>query len=317
MLLEAGGAPPIRKSSEEDTREVLNYIQAMQHGLKRLDDLPISLRLIREIHEKLLQGVRGDEEAPGAFRRAQNFIGKRGDGPREARFVPPPVPEMTIALDDLEKAMDEQLQKQTVPLLLHLAAVHYQFETIHPFADGNGRVGRLLIPLLLYAHDRIREPVLYLSSFFEKNRQEYYDLMLRVGQRGDWQQWLNFFLSGVEQSALEAIEQANGLLELRERYHQKFHSARSSVLLLKLIDELFRRPSITIGKAASLLKVTQAAASANLKKLEKAGIIEERTGRKRDQQFVAMDIVAFMDRPAKLGARAEQRELPLGPKRRD
>jgi Fic family protein len=301
VLLEAGSPPPDERQ-REDTREVLNYIKALHHGLQMLKDLPVSNRLICEIHQRLLSGVRGDSEQPGEFRRTQNYIGRRMDGIGGARFVPPPVTEMLEGLSDLEKYIhlephgppdpNAEPDPTVAPLLVRLALIHYQFETIHPFRDGNGRVGRLLIPLLLISHGRLREPLLCMSGYFERHREVYTDHMLRVSQLGDWRTWIEFFLRGVVESARESVQLASLLLALRQSWQRQFQAARSSALLLKLVDELFRRPAITIGQASKVLGVTPAAASSNIDKLVKAGILSERTGRKRDQVFVATDVNA-------------------------
>lgn len=303
-MFEAGSPPPDERQ-QSDAREVLNYIDAMRLGVSQLRKMPISLRLIRLVHARLMKGVRGESQQPGEFRNSQNYIGREGGGILRARFVPPPVPEMREALGDLEKYLhiaphapavpEEEADPTLAPLLIRLALVHYQFETIHPFRDGNGRVGRLLIPLLLISHGRLREPLLYMSSYFERNRDAYYAHMLSVSQKGAWRQWLDFFLRGVVESARESVDLAGALLGLREKWQRQFQSARSSALLLKLIDRLFQAPSITIGRAAEILKVTPAAASANLAKLVKAAILVERTGRKRGQVFVAMDIVRIVE----------------------
>lgn len=298
VLLQAGALPSASDDPEtRDTLEVLNYVRAMEHGLGRLSELPVCLRLIREIHAELLRGVRGDRERPGEFRTSQNWIGHaRSDPIRLARFVPPPTSEMLPALDDLEKYLHET--PSDLPLLVRLALIHYQFEAIHPFRDGNGRIGRLLIPLLLCSHGRMRDPLLYLSSFFERNREEYMDRLLRVSLAGEWLEWIGFFLRAVTECGEEAIRQAEGLLALRQRYHERFQTARSSSLLQKLIDVLFRSPSITIGRAAELLGVTHAAGAYNIRKLQETGVLREATGRKRDQIFIAPEILAFMrDRP--------------------
>lgn len=299
------GSPPADERQQSDTREVLNYVEAMRLGVEQLRKIPISLRLICIVHARLLKGVRGESQQPGEFRTSQNYIGRRSEGIQGARFVPPPVPEMQQALGELEKYLHvaphglpdpgAEPDPTLSPLLIRLALAHYQFETIHPFRDGNGRVGRLLIPLLLISHGRLREPLLYMSGYFERHRDAYNDHMLRVSQTGDWQPWLDFFLRGVVESARESVELAGTLLALRDTWQRHFHSARSSALLLKLIDRLFQTPSITLGRAAQVLKVTAAAASYNVSKLVEAGILVERTGRKRDQVFVAMDIVRIVE----------------------
>lgn len=270
------------------TQEVLNYVSALNHGFARLRELPVCVRLMRELHAILMRGVRGDAERPGELRDVQNFIGSSQDI-REARFVPPPVSELARCLHELESfihAGDDGL-----PHLVRLALVHYQFETIHPFRDGNGRVGRLLIPLLLCAYERIDTPALYLSPHLERHRKQYTDLLLRVSQTGDYLSWVRFFLEAVAGSALESVTRAEALLGLRERYHQRLQSARSSALLLKLVDQLFVRPSMSIGLAGALLEVTPASAAANLRKLVEAEILVEVTGRRRDQRFVAPEIL--------------------------
>lgn len=305
LVLFEAGSPPEAVEREAETREVSNYIRAMEYGLARLPQLPVSLRLIREIHAELMRGVRGENQQPGAFRNSQNFIGRQGEPMERARFVPPPVPEMKRTLSELESYMHLEPHSRDVassdesadllPLLMRLALIHYQFETIHPFRDGNGRVGRLLIPLLMISQGKLRQPVLYLSAYFERHRAAYNDHLLRVSQTGEWFGWVDFFLKGIAESACESVDQAEALLALRSTWHTRFHSARSSALLLKLIDELFQSPSITIGRVAELLHVTEASASYNIKKLVEAGILSERTGRKRGQIFVAMELIAFMD----------------------
>lgn len=309
LALFEAGASIEGDRDREDALEVLNYVRAMEKGLSRLPKLPVSLRLIREIHAVLMRGVRGHRDRPGQFRDTQNWIGRRDSTIHDARFVPPPVAEMHAALDDFEKyihlephggdrgftAADED--PTLSPLLVRLALVHYQFETIHPFRDGNGRLGRLLMPLLLISHGRLRSPLFYLSSYFERQRDTYYDLLLKVSQRGEWIEWVDFFLLGVEESARDTVARADALLRLRDTWRSQFETARSSALLHKLIDRLFEMPAIRISDAASLLRITPASASANIKKLVSAKIVEERTGRKRDQVFIAMDILRLIDRP--------------------
>ena len=294
VLLEAGVAPAQDARAAADTREVLNYVRAMERGLELLKTIPVSLRLLRDIHGVLLDGVRGGDDRPGEFRTVQNYIGPRHAPIGEARFVPPPVTEMHEALGRWER--DLHLQPDPLPLLLRLAVAHYQFEAIHPFRDGNGRVGRLLIPLLLCAQERLSDPLLYMSAFFDRHRDEYMDLLLRVSTRGAWREWVGFFLRGVAECARDGQQLTDGLLSLRERYHGLVRSARSSGLLATLIDDLFRVPSITIGRAASLLGVTPAAASYNLRKLQDINVIAEMTGRTRGQVFVAREILSFVGR---------------------
>lgn len=301
VLLEAetdeGPVATPESRADADTEEVLNYVRAMHHGVELLEKLPVSLSLIRQVHRVLLSGVRGERHEPGEFRRGQNFIGSPGDDRIEnARFVPPPVPQMKACLSDLEEYLnDDQVE---VPLLVQLAVAHYQFEAIHPFRDGNGRVGRLLIPLTMVAKERLEDPLLYLSAYFEQHRTAYVDLLLGVSQRGEWLPWVKFFLQGVADSALEASQQADAMMSLRMDYHRRFQADRSSAKIIRLVDRLFQTPSITIGKAARLLDLTPQGAANNVHKLENAGILQEVTGRKRNQVFVAQEILRFLyDRP--------------------
>jgi Fic family protein len=295
VLFEAGVVPASMDARvAADTREVLNYVRAMERGIELLKTIPVSLRLLREIHGVLLDDVRGSEDRPGEFRTVQNYIGSRHASIADARFVPPPVPEMQEALGRWEH--DLHLDPDPLPLLVRLAVAHYQFEAIHPFRDGNGRVGRLLIPLMLCAHERLSDPLLYMSAFFDRHRDEYMDLLLRVSTRGAWREWIAFFLQGVAECARDGQQLTDGLLALRERYHGLLRSARSSGLLAKLVDHLFSVPSITIGQAASLLGVTPAAASHNLRKLQELNVIAEMTGRTRGQVFVAREILSFVGR---------------------
>jgi Fic family protein len=295
VLLEAGGQrPDAGVRGAEDTREVLNYVRATEHGLELLKTLPVSLRLVREIHAVLLQDVRGGHDRPGHFRTEQNYIGSRNAPIDQARFVPPPVAEMHDALKQWEAGL--HLDADPLPLLVRLAVAHYQFEAIHPFRDGNGRVGRLLIPLLLCDRKRLVEPMLYMSAYFDRHRDAYMDHLLAVSTRGAWESWVAFFLAGVIECAQESISLAGELLALRDRYHDKVRSARSSGLLAKLIDDLFRVPSITIGQTATLLSVTPASASYNLKRLVDLGIVTEATGRTRDRIYIAREILGFVGR---------------------
>ena len=288
-LEEESGLP----DASTQTVEVQNYVRAMQRGLELLGKLPASLRLIRELHGVLMRDVRGGSEAPGEFRKHQNYIGARNEDIHAARFVPPPVPDMEKALGALETYLHRTPEETRTPLLVQQALIHYQFETIHPFRDGNGRVGRLLIPLLLCVSGRIDTPLLYMSAHFERHRDDYVDLLLRVSQRGEWEPWIRFFLAGVESASIEALDQALRLLALRQEYHRQFQKGRSSALLMRLIDRLFQSPSITIGTAASLLGVSHQAASNNLSRLEDAGIIREITDRRRNKVFLADGILSF------------------------
>ena len=277
-----------REARSPDVAEVANYVRAMEHGLARLADLPISLRLLREIHAVLLDGVRGAGEAPGAFRQSQNWIGEPGCSLDGAVYVPPPPAEMNEALDAFEKYFHAPSR---LPPLVRLALIHYQFEAIHPFRDGNGRIGRLLITLLLCAEKLLAKPLLYLSAFFEKYRDDYYRRLLGVSQRGEWTAWIAFFLRAVETQARDAIQQSDELLRLREAYRERMQAARASALLLQLIDDLFASPAITNRKASKRLSITPRSSQRNIDKLVAAGILTELTGLQRNRVYVAFEII--------------------------
>jgi len=289
LCFEAGGSgipkPP-------DVREVANYVNALEHGLARLNELPVSLRLMREMHERLMKGVRGEHMTPGEFRRSQNWIGAPRCSLNDAVFVPPPVVEMNEALGELEKYLHAP---SDLPPLIRLALIHYQFEAIHPFLDGNGRIGRLLITLLLCVEGLLRQPLLYLSAYFERYRQDYYDLLLAVSRAGRWQDWVMYFLRGVAEQSRDAVKRSNRLLDLRQEYRRKLQAARSSALLLHLVDELFSYPAITISMAAKRLQVTPRAAQLNVDRLIDQDILKEATGRKRNRVFIAPGIMSVIE----------------------
>jgi cell filamentation protein, protein adenylyltransferase len=289
FFFEASG---IASPQAPDVREVANYVGALEYGLARLKELPVSLRLIREIHARLMQSVRGERLTPGEFRQKQNWIGAPGSSLMEATFVPPPVPEMREALDQLEKYLHAS---SNLPPLARFALIHYQFEAIHPFEDGNGRIGRLLITLLLCAEKILPEPLLYLSAFFERHRNEYYDLLLAVSTRAEWRAWITFFLRGVTEQARDAIERATELLVLWQSYRVKLQAVRSSALLLKLVDELFSYPAISIPQAAKRLGVTKRSAQLTIEKLVQAEILMEVTGKQRYRIFIAPQIIRIIE----------------------
>src|SRR5438132_122119 len=214
---------------EDDVREVRNYVVALEYGIKRLRDLPLSLRLVRELHARLMKGVRGDKATPGEFRRSQNWIGPEGSTPANAAYVPPPVSEMHACLDAWEKFVH---RRDEVPDLIQCALVHEQFEAIHPFLDGNGRVGRLLITLFLIERGRLSQPLLYISAYIEEHRREYYDVLQAVRADGDWIGWLRFFLAGIEAISKEAVQQAGKLMSLREQWRERLAGSRNAVRLV-------------------------------------------------------------------------------------
>jgi Fic family protein len=284
-------AASITEKRAPDVREVANYVRAMEHGLSRLVELPLSLRLIREIHGILMEGVRGNRSSPGEFRHTQNWIGPPGCSLMDATYVPPPVEEMVKALDSLESYLNANMES---PPLIRLAMTHYQFEAIHPFLDGNGRIGRLLSVLQLVAGGLLPQPLLYLSAYFERNRREYYQLLLDVTRLGAWKEWVMYFLDAIEVQSRDAIEKSDRLLALWRGYRDSLQQARASALLLRLVDHLFEYPAITNPSASRRLGVTQRSTQLNIEKLIGAGILEEVTGQKRNRVYVARGIIQIV-----------------------
>jgi len=285
----------------DDVREVHNYVTALEYGLERIRELPLSLRLLREIHGKLLEGVRGEHRTPGEFRRSQNWIGPPGSTPSNAPFVPPPPSEMNSCLDAFEKWLHGE---SDLPPLVRIALAHYQFEAIHPFLDGNGRVGRLLTILLMCLLGLLSEPVLYLSAYFEARRQDYYDRLLAVSQKGACEEWVAFFLEGVAVQALDARARARRLVDLREEYRDRLQSERASGRLLQVVDFLFARPIITISNLRAALGLWQVQAQRYVERLEALGMLRETTGRSRNRVYVADTIMQAVQEP--LSARAPE-----------
>jgi Fic family protein len=271
-----------------DVREVANYVRAMEYGLERLSDLPLSTRLIRELHERLLVGVRGEHYTPGEFRTSQNWIGTPGCTLDEATFVPPPPDEMPALLSDWERFLHAPSR---FPPLIECALMHYQFEVIHPFLDGNGRVGRLLTTLYLLARRHLSQPLLYLSAFFEGHRDEYYGRLLAVSQCGDWEGWLDFFLRGIAEQSWDAAERSRRILSLREEYRGQLLAAKARPSVVRLIDVFFQSPVVTIPMAASAIEVTYAAAASALDRLVRAGVVRELGPFKRGRMFFAEELV--------------------------
>jgi len=281
-------AAPSQEPHVPDVREVWNYVRALDYGLERRTTLPVSNRLIREMHARLLEGVRGEDRTPGDFRRSQNWIGPPGCIMEDATFVPPPPERLAEALDAFEKYLHEP---SGLPPILRLALIHYQFEAIHPFLDGNGRLGRLLITLLLCSWSILPEPLLYLSAYFERHRKEYYSSLLAVSQKGAWNDWIAFFLRGVAGQSMDGVQRANRLLQLRGRYHLRVESARASALLVQLIDYLFEAPAVTVAQVKQRLGVTPRTAQAHIDRLAAEGIVREATGRKRNRVYLADEIL--------------------------
>jgi Fic family protein len=277
-----------------DIREVRNYITALEFGIGRLGELPISKRLTREVHARLMKGVRGEASNPGEFRRTQNWIGPPGSTLASALFVPPPPDEMQTALDNWEIFLHE---REGLPDLIQCAVMHEQFEAIHPFLDGNGRVGRLLITLFLIERSRLSQPLLYLSQYFEARRQGYYTALQRVRTDGDWIGWVQYFLEGVTLTARQALQQAGTLLDLREAFRLKY---REKPRVLALLDELFINPYVTAARAADLLQVSNPTARQTITVLQQDGLLEEITGRSWGRVYLARPILTALEQPASL-----------------
>ncbi len=283
----------------DDVREVHNYVRALEYGLERMQDFPLSLRLIREIHAVLMEGVRGETQTPGEFRRSQNWIGAPGATLSEASYVPPPAPEMWKALDAFEKFLHTP---SPLPPLIRIGLIHYQFEAIHPFLDGNGRVGRLLITLLLCAWDLLPSPLLYLSPYFEAHRAQYYARLQAVSSQGAWEAWLLFFLKGVAVQARDAVIRIKRLQALRNRYRALLQDTRTSARLLQVIDLLFEKPVVQTRQVQADLNLTSfTTAQRYLDRLREMGIVREITGKARNRIYKAEEILAALEQPTSEG----------------
>lgn len=280
-----------KRTFVDDIQEVKNYIRAMERGIQLLSELPISLRLVREIHGQLMQGVRGEKATPGEFRTSQNWIGPAGCTPATAAFVPPPVLEMTEALHDWEKFLHVRDQ---FPDLIQCALMHVQFETIHPFLDGNGRVGRLLITFFLLERQRLSQPLLYLSAYIDSHKSDYYDLLQRVRTHGEWNPWLRFFLQGVTEVATAAGQQAKELHRLREEYRALLRDKPNA---LTVLDELFFNPYMTIARAGKVLSKSHPTAKAAITVLEEKKILKEVTGKQWGKFYVSQPILDALEKP--------------------
>lgn len=277
------------ENGPSDVREVRNYVAALEHGIRRLEELPLSLRLVREIHARLMEGVHGEHSTPGEFRRSQNWIGPAGSNPTNAPYVPPPPDQMMDGLADWERFLH---QRDLMPDLVQCAVMHEQFEAIHPFLDGNGRVGRLLVVLFLVERGRLSEPLLYLSAYIEAHREEYYDLLQRVRTHGDWESWIRFFLAGVADTARTALRQASQLMDLREAFRSQL---RQKPRALELIDHLFINPYVTVAAAARLLETSDQTARQAVRVLEDNKILEEVSGRKWGRLYLAAPILEAIE----------------------
>lgn len=277
-----------------DVKEISNYVSALRYGLERVKELPLSLRLIQEIHGQLMEGVRGGEPAktPGEFRRSQNWVG--GPSPETARYVPPPAPEMKTALDQFERFLHRD---DDLPFLVKVGLAHAQFESIHPFLDGNGRIGRLLITFLLAHHGVLRDPLLYLSIFFKQHRQEYYDRLQYVRDRGEWEEWLAFFLEGVATVSDQATKTAREIVQLREDKRQQINDelGRRSGNAQILLEDLFRHPYVNVKIVERATDLSQPAANALVNAMEEIGILREITGKKTYRIFAFAEYMELFE----------------------
>lgn len=274
----------VEPDNPHDVAEVVNYVAAINYGLERLKDLPVSLRLIREIHQKLMQEVRGAEREPGEFRRTQNWIGTGGCSLLDATYVPPPPHEMLQSLDNLEKFLHSP---QPMPTLIKVGLAHAQFETIHPFLDGNGRTGRLLITFLLCEQNILQRPLLYISHHFKKYRSEYYDRLQAIRESGNWESWLKFFLRGVYEVAQEAAATARKIVNLKEEHRQLVLNTmgRRSGNAIALLESLYFRPILTVEHAQAITNLSYPNANTLIKDLCDIGLLQEITGQKRNRAF--------------------------------
>ncbi|MCY4127702.1 MAG: Fic family protein [Gammaproteobacteria bacterium] len=278
------------RNRPDDVAEIVSYVAAMNHGLKRLLEIPVSVRLIRELHEQLLRGTRGSLLSPGEFRTSQNWIGAAGCTLQDARFVPPPPYQVGLEMSEWEKFVHSE---SDLPLLIKIALAHCQFETIRPFLDGNGRLGRLLITFLFCERNVLQEPVLYLSLFFKKYRQQYYDELQSVRDNGTWERWIRFFLSGVLDVSEQASRTAGKILDLREKHQDVINRSfgHATANAHRLLQSLFSFPLINVLQAQSVIQTTYAPANKLLARLEREGVVREITGQKRNRIFEYRDYV--------------------------
>ncbi|MGH9388650.1 MAG: Fic family protein, partial [Vicinamibacteria bacterium] len=292
LAAEAGAAV---ERSPADLREVANYVVALEFGVRRLEKLPLSLRLLREVHARLMEGVRGNQATPGKFRRSQNWIGAPGSTLANATYVPPPPHEMNECLDRFEKFLHER----TLPPLVQVGLAHSQFEAIHPFLDGNGRVGRLLITLFLVERGVLPSPLLYLSAFFEASRQEYYDRLFGVTERGGWAAWLEYFLNGVARQSEDALDRAARINALLDQWRRIAARSRSHAAV-ELVELLAENPFCSITRAAARLKVAYTTAERAIEKMHAASILSPVSKARRDRVFCARKLLAILEEPTRL-----------------
>jgi len=287
----------IPKENLDEIKEVINYVRALNHGIERLKELPMSLRLIKEIHKILLEGTRGEHRNPGQFRRSQNWIGPPGFPLSEAIFVPPPPDLVILAMGELAKFLH---QESNIPPLVKIGLIHAQFETIHPFLDGNGRIGRLLITFYLFWKEILSKPLLYLSFYLKKKRPEYYDLLMRVRIDGAWEGWIKFFLKGISDTSEEAAKSAREIIQLKDKLMAELYkSSIASIYAVRLIDLLFETPLISIKEVIVKLNISKEAANELVNKFEKIDILKEITGKQRYKKYSFKQYIEIIARGTK------------------
>lgn len=289
LLFENAGAPAVPVS---DVEEVSRYIRAMNHGIRRLKELPLSMRLLREVHQELVAGARGGDKTPGEFRTSQNWIG--GSRPGNAHFVPPPPQLLAELLSNLEKFLHDETGR--TPTLIKAGLAHAQFETIHPFLDGNGRVGRLLITLVLVAERVLHAPLLYVSLHFREHREEYYERLQRVRTHGEWEEWMFFYLEGVASVAAQATETASALMRLFDEHQKKIleKGGKRAQSALRVYELTKKKAVLSIPEATKTLELTHPTVSSAVKLLEQLGILSEMTGKQRDRQYLYTEYVKIL-----------------------
>ena len=291
----AAEAGAVVERSPADLREVSNYVAALEYGVERLGTLPLSLRLVRELHEQLMRGVRGDVATPGEFRRSQNWIGPPGCTLYDATYVPPPPDELMASLGEWERFLHDD----ALPPLVHAALVHSQFEAIHPFLDGNGRVGRLLITLLLVERGVMPSPLLYLSAYFEATREEYYARLLGVTQRGEWEEWLTYFLRGVVVQTEDAVDRIQRIDDLLSDWRQRLANVQSR-LPERALDLFAENPFWTTGGLVARLDVAFTTAQRAIERLESVGVVAQVGDARRNRVYCAGSILEVLEAPARL-----------------
>lgn len=293
LAYEASG----RKQSSGDVEEVRNYVVALEYGIERLESLPISFRLVNELHERLMTGVRGENKMPGHFRTTQVWIGAPGSHIQEARFIPPPPDRLRDLFFEWESFVNESYN---LPPLVRCALMHYQIETIHPYLDGNGRIGRLLITLFLCASGALTTPLLYLSAYFERDRQRYYDELLNVSVTGDWERWLSYFLDGVYRESRDVLERIRRVRSLQEEWRELLLNRGEPSSGLRLLEDLFVHPVTTAPRVSQLLEISDPGARRVLDRLIDAGIVS-RIGSSRPSLYVAQRLIEEIERPIEEG----------------